>query len=150
MPRDRPIRPPDSARHRLLHRLPHHGFDERAQDASCDSAGEFVVEVDVDHCRSVVAVRESPASLDVEACNGGEHDDSALFQGLSNPFEATRYHSLIVREETLPSELVVTAWTSDGEIMGLRHKSMAMVGVQFHPESILTLEGRRLLLNFLA
>ena len=78
------------------------------------------------------------------------HDNSALFQGLSNPFEATRYHSLVVREESLPRDLQVTAWTSDGEIMGLRHREHPVVGVQFHPESILTAEGRRLLQNFLA
>lgn len=77
------------------------------------------------------------------------HDSSNLFQGLSNPFEATRYHSLIVREETLPAELRVTAWTSDGEIMGLRHKTLPIEGVQFHPESILTGEGKRILANFL-
>ena len=78
------------------------------------------------------------------------HDGSPLFQGLSNPFEATRYHSLIVEEESLTPELVVSAWTSDGEIMGLRHRHWPVVGVQFHPESILTREGPRLLENFLA
>ena len=77
------------------------------------------------------------------------HDHSQLFQGLSNPFQATRYHSLIVREETLPSDLLVTAWTSEGEIMGLMHRSLPHFGVQFHPESILTPEGVRLLRNFL-
>ncbi len=78
------------------------------------------------------------------------HDARQLFQGLSNPFEATRYHSLIAREETLPECLEVTAWTSDGEIMGLRHRQHRLEGVQFHPESILSPEGRRLLANFLA
>ena len=77
------------------------------------------------------------------------HDQSQLFQGLSNPFPATRYHSLIVREDSLPSDLVVTAWTSDGEIMGLQHRSKPYFGVQFHPESILTPEGSRLVRNFL-
>ncbi|MBI3926533.1 MAG: aminodeoxychorismate/anthranilate synthase component II [Armatimonadetes bacterium] len=77
------------------------------------------------------------------------HDGRNLFQGLSNPFEATRYHSLIVREESLPECLAVTAWTSDGEIMGLRHRALPLEGVQFHPESILTGEGPRLLRNFL-
>ena len=77
------------------------------------------------------------------------HDHSELFQGLSNPFQATRYHSLIVREDTLPKELLVTAWTSDGEIMGLRHRSLPHYGVQFHPESILTGHGHALLKNFL-
>lgn len=77
------------------------------------------------------------------------HDGSPLFQGLSNPFEATRYHSLVVEEETLTPDLVVSAWTSDGEIMGLRHRTLPLVGVQFHPESILTREGRHLCENFL-
>ena len=76
------------------------------------------------------------------------HDGQNLFQGLSNPFEATRYHSLIVKEESLPDCLVVTAWTSDGEIMGLRHRDHPIEGVQFHPESLLTHEGERLLQNF--
>lgn len=76
------------------------------------------------------------------------HDDRTIFQGLSNPFEATRYHSLCVREESLPECLQVSAWTSDGEVMGLRHVEHPVEGVQFHPESILTTEGRRLLKNF--
>ena len=76
------------------------------------------------------------------------HDGQNLFQGLSNPFEATRYHSLIVKEDSLPDCLVVTAWTSDGEIMGLRHRDYPIEGVQFHPESLLTREGKRLLQNF--
>ena len=78
------------------------------------------------------------------------HDRSALFKGLPSPFEATRYHSLIVKRETLPSTLAVTAWTSDHEIMGLRHRRAAVYGVQFHPESILTSVGKDLLRNFLA
>lgn len=77
------------------------------------------------------------------------HDHSQLFQGLSNPFLATRYHSLIVKEDTMPADLLVTAWTSDGEIMALQHRSLPHFGVQFHPESILTPEGSRLLRNFL-
>jgi anthranilate synthase/aminodeoxychorismate synthase-like glutamine amidotransferase len=77
------------------------------------------------------------------------HDHSQLFQGISNPFQATRYHSLIVREESLPEDLVVTAWTSEGEIMALMHRRLPFFGVQFHPESILTPEGSRLLRNFL-
>lgn len=77
------------------------------------------------------------------------HDQSPLFQGMSNPFQATRYHSLIVREESLSPDLKVTAWTSEGEIMGLQHQQRPFFGVQFHPESILTPEGRRLILNFL-
>jgi anthranilate synthase/aminodeoxychorismate synthase-like glutamine amidotransferase len=78
------------------------------------------------------------------------HDDRGVFSGLANPFEATRYHSLLVAEDSLPPVLEVTAWTSDGEIMGLRHREHPVEGVQFHPESILTPEGRRLLRNFLA
>lgn len=78
-----------------------------------------------------------------------EHDDSGVFHGLSQPFVATRYHSLIVERETLPAALRVTAWTSDGIIMGLEHRELPVWGVQFHPESILTVEGKRLLQNFL-
>ncbi len=77
------------------------------------------------------------------------HDGAGVFAGLPNPFEATRYHSLIVRREGLPARLAVTAWTEDGLIMGLRHRTLAVEGVQFHPESILTAEGRGLLANFL-
>ena len=78
-----------------------------------------------------------------------EHDGKTIFSGLTNPFDATRYHSLVVRKETLPDCLEVSAWTREGEIMGLRHKSVLVEGVQFHPESILTLEGKQLLANFL-
>ena len=77
------------------------------------------------------------------------HSGKAIFQGLNNPFAATRYHSLLVDRESLPSELEVTAWTAEGEIMGMQHKSLPLWGVQFHPESILTVEGKRLLSNFL-
>ena len=77
------------------------------------------------------------------------HDGAELFEGLDNPFEATRYHSLIVKRETLPECLKVTAWTDQGEIMGLRHKKLPVWGVQFHPESILTVSGKELLGNFL-
>jgi len=77
------------------------------------------------------------------------HDDKGVFKDVPNPFEATRYHSLIV-ESPIPSELEVSAWTSDNEIMGLRHKSHpSLEGVQFHPESILTKEGKKILENFL-
>jgi len=76
------------------------------------------------------------------------HDDKGVFAELSNPFEATRYHSLIAYEP-LPEELYVSAWTDEGEIMGLRHKEYPLEGVQFHPESILTFEGSRLLKNFI-
>jgi anthranilate synthase component II len=77
------------------------------------------------------------------------HDGRGVFAGLSNPFIATRYHSLIVERATLPECLRVTAWTEDGTIMGLEHQRLPVWGVQFHPESILTLEGKRLLQNFL-
>lgn len=78
------------------------------------------------------------------------HNGKGLFQGLDNPFEATRYHSLIVRRETLPACLEITAETEENEIMGLRHKEHPVWGVQFHPESILTSCGKDLLRNFLA
>lgn len=78
------------------------------------------------------------------------HDGKGVFQGLTNPLVATRYHSLVVEEESLPEELVVTAWTSHGEIMGLRHRTLPLEGVQFHPESLETREGARLLKNFIA
>jgi anthranilate synthase/aminodeoxychorismate synthase-like glutamine amidotransferase len=77
------------------------------------------------------------------------HDGKDLFQGLPNPFEATRYHSLLVKRETFPDCLEITAETAEGEIMGLRHKELPLWGVQFHPESILTTHGKELLANFL-
>ena len=78
------------------------------------------------------------------------HTGDGLFEGVENPFEATRYHSLIVRRETLPEALVVTAWTDRDEVMGLRHREHATFGVQFHPESILTRPGKQILGNFLS
>jgi para-aminobenzoate synthetase component 2 len=78
------------------------------------------------------------------------HDGRSLFEGLPSPFTATRYHSLIVKRDTLPDSLEVTAETEDGEIMGLRHKEYSVEGVQFHPESIMTDNGLRILRNFLA
>jgi anthranilate synthase/aminodeoxychorismate synthase-like glutamine amidotransferase len=77
------------------------------------------------------------------------HNGTALFAGLPNPFEATRYHSLLVKRETFPASLEITAETTEKEVMGLRHREFPIYGVQFHPESILTLEGKRLLQNFL-
>jgi anthranilate synthase component II len=77
------------------------------------------------------------------------HDGRGVFQGLPEPFTATRYHSLVIEKSTLPASLEVTAWTDDGEIMGVRHKDLGVEGVQFHPESILTEHGHRLLRNFL-
>ena len=78
------------------------------------------------------------------------HDGRGLFAGVPDPFEATRYHSLLIDPKTLPAELEITARTAEGEIMGVRHRTKRVEGVQFHPESILTLEGKRLLANFLA
>ncbi len=77
------------------------------------------------------------------------HNGEGVFAGLPNPFEATRYHSLLVRRESFPEELEITAETEEGEVMGLRHRSLPIHGVQFHPESILTREGKHLLENFL-
>ena len=78
-----------------------------------------------------------------------EHNGQEIFAGVQNPFEATRYHSLIVARESMPNCLQITAWTNEGEVMGLRHEDYPIWGVQFHPESILTLEGKNLLENFL-
>ncbi len=77
------------------------------------------------------------------------HDGRGIFAGLPNPFEAGRYHSLIAERERIPDVLEVTAWTAEGEVMGVRHRSLAIDGVQFHPESILTPDGPRLLAAFL-
>ena len=77
------------------------------------------------------------------------HEDKSLFKGLPSPFDATRYHSLIIERDTLPDCLEITAWTAEGEIMGVQHKEHPVHGVQFHPESILTVEGKKLLQNFL-
>ena len=77
------------------------------------------------------------------------HDEGALFDGMSQPFEAGRYHSLCAESGSLPNELVVTAETDQGEIMGVRHRTLAMEGVQFHPESVLTPEGDKLMKNFI-
>ena len=79
-----------------------------------------------------------------------EHDGKGIFRKLSNPFTATRYHSLIVERKSLPRELTITAETHDGIIMGMRHKRYPLEGVQFHPESVLTVPGKELLQNFLA
>ena len=77
------------------------------------------------------------------------HDGQGVFRGLSNPFEATRYHSLVIRRETFTNpDFLITAWTDEGEIMGLRHRHWPLHGVQFHPESFLTVEGPKLLANF--
>ena len=78
------------------------------------------------------------------------HDGTGVFAGLPDPVDATRYHSLVIDPGTLPPTLLRNAWTDEGEIMGVRHRSAFVEGVQFHPESILTLEGKRLLGNFLS
>jgi anthranilate synthase component 2 len=77
------------------------------------------------------------------------HGGAGVFRGLPTPYDATRYHSLAIQRETCPPDLEVTAWTEDGEIMGVRHRTLAIEGVQFHPESILTEHGHALLRNFL-
>ena len=77
------------------------------------------------------------------------HEGRSVFKGLASPFDATRYHSLIIERETLPDCLEITAWTAEGEIMGVQHREHPVHGVQFHPESILTTDGRKLLQNFL-
>ena len=77
------------------------------------------------------------------------HNGKGIYQDLKNPFAATRYHSLIIKKEGFPNSLKITAWTKRGEIMGIEHKNFPLYGVQFHPESILTKEGKKLLRNFL-
>jgi para-aminobenzoate synthetase component II len=77
------------------------------------------------------------------------HDGRSIFKDLENPFTATRYHSLIVKKETLPECFEISAWTAEGEIMAIRHKELAIEGVQFHPESIMTGTGKKLLKNFI-
>ncbi|SHT10603.1 glutamine amidotransferase of anthranilate synthase or aminodeoxychorismate synthase [Mycobacteroides abscessus subsp. abscessus] len=78
------------------------------------------------------------------------HDGKTIFEGLPNPFPATRYHSLIVKRDTLPDCFEISAWTKEGEIMAIRHKDLPVEGVQFHPESIMTTAGKQLLQNFVS
>jgi len=78
------------------------------------------------------------------------HDGKTIFKGLPNPFEATRYHSLIIKRDTLSDDFEISAWTDRDEIMGIRHRNLVVEGVQFHPESILTKAGKDMLNNFLA
>jgi anthranilate synthase/aminodeoxychorismate synthase-like glutamine amidotransferase len=78
------------------------------------------------------------------------HDGRTIFTDLPKPFDATRYHSLVIERSTIPDCLEISAWTAEEEIMGVRHRELLVEGIQFHPESILTLEGKRLLANFLA
>jgi len=77
------------------------------------------------------------------------HDGKTIFKHIENPFEATRYHSLAIKKESLANDFIISAWTVDGEIMGIRHKKFLLEGIQFHPESILTKEGKRILKNFI-
>ncbi len=91
--------------------------------------------------RAPLPVHGKPAEI--------EHDGRTVFRGLTPGFKAGRYHSLVVERETLPDCLEISATTKDGLIMGLRHRELKVEGVQFHPESILTTEGKRLLANFL-
>ena len=77
------------------------------------------------------------------------HDGKTVYQNMPTPFTATRYHSLIVEKDSMPEEVIVTSWTDQGEIMGLRHRELAVEGVQYHPESIMTEQGKTLLRNFL-
>ncbi len=77
------------------------------------------------------------------------HDGRTIFHHIENPFEATRYHSLAIKRESLTKEFIISAWTVDGEIMGIRHKNFVIEGIQFHPESILTREGKKILKNFI-
>lgn len=77
------------------------------------------------------------------------HDGKAIYEGMPNPFTATRYHSLVIRPGTLPDDFVISSWTDKDEIMGVRHKTWPLEGVQFHPESFLTQQGEKLLANFL-
>ncbi len=77
------------------------------------------------------------------------HDGKTIFKHIENPFEATRYHSLAIKKESLTNDFIISAWTVDGEIMGVRHKKFLLEGIQFHPESILTKEGKRILKNFI-
>jgi anthranilate synthase component 2 len=78
------------------------------------------------------------------------HQNTGVFRGLPQDYAATRYHSLVARRDTLPPELVVTAWTEEGEVMGIKHTSLPIWGVQFHPESIITEDGKRIIRNWLA
>ena len=94
---------------------------------------------DIVHARQLMHGKVSPV----------QHEGKGVFCGLPNPLTVTRYHSLAIKRETLPACLEITAWTDDGEIMGVRHKTLNVEGVQFHPESILTECGHELLSNFL-
>jgi len=78
------------------------------------------------------------------------HHGAGVFENVSQPFEATRYHSLVVKRDSLPESLIITAESDDGEIMGLQHREFPIHGVQFHPESVLTKEGKNILLNFIS
>jgi anthranilate synthase/aminodeoxychorismate synthase-like glutamine amidotransferase len=95
------------------------------------------------------AVVERAAKLMHGKTDAIHHDGQSIYAGMPNPFTATRYHSLIIKNGTLPEDYIVTSWTAANEIMGVRHKTWPLEGVQFHPESFLTEQGERLLANFL-
>lgn len=131
--------------------------DPQKAGISCDAIRRFgaripMLGVCLGH-QSIGQVYGGEVVRAAQVCHGKtsmiHHNERDIFRGLPNPFEATRYHSLIVKRETLPPCLDVTAWTEDGIIMGLQHREHPVWGVQFHPESILTSVGKDLLRNFL-
>jgi len=124
-----------------------------AMIAAAERAGIPVLGVCLGH-QAIAALHGGTVARAPEPRHGKSsrvsHDRSALFEGLSNPFEAGRYHSLVVQERDLPQELTVTARSDDGLVMALAHRALPVFGVQFHPESVLTPEGERLIANFLS
>ena len=130
-----------------------------------ENAGRTIEMIAAAEARAIPLLGVCLGHQAIAACHGGvverapvprhgkasrvTHHGAGLFAGLANPFEAGRYHSLAVREEGLPAELTVTARSEDGVVMGLSHRSLPVFGVQFHPESVLTPEGDKLLANFL-
>ena len=127
----------------------------RAREAAKDQRSGCVLIEIVDTgqrnigCTADVLLGELARAPDVAQHGTVFHHGTGVFCGLPNPFIATRYHSLVIERSTLPDCLEITAWTEDGEIMGIRHKTLAVEGVQFHPESILSEHGHLLLKNFL-
>ncbi len=119
--------------HRLAGKLPIYGICLGHQTIGQAFGGQIV------RAKKLMHGKSSPIS----------HDNQGLFKGLSQPFDAIRYHSLVIDRASLPECLTITAESDDGEIMGVRHKSLPIEGVQFHPESVLTIEGRQMLQNLL-